>query len=113
MAIDDDCQDSNDDMDDQVEDEDCDDDELTNIMATATYYLSEKIPVFVQASAGYSFGSNTPAISAFVGYNKNILTDLGVVGGVRFSNVFINKPIDAVSFSSYNIRTEIGLTWNF
>jgi len=30
-------------------DEDCDDDELTNIMATATYYLSEKIPVFVQA----------------------------------------------------------------
>ena len=98
---------------DNDEDEDCDEDELSNLMGTATYRLSEKIPVFIQAAAGYSFESGAPAISAFVGYNKELFSEIGVLGGVRFSNVFINKPVDAASFSSYNIRAELGITWNF
>ena len=93
--------------------EDCDADELSNIMATATYHLSDKVPVFIEAAAGYSFASNAPAISAYVGYNQKIITKLGILGGVRFSNVFIQKPADAVQFSSFNIRLEVGATWNF
>jgi len=107
------------DMDDDGEDsddgenDDCDADEISNVMATVSYKLSDKVPVFVQFAGGYSFDSSAPAISVFVGYNQELFSRLGIVGGFRASNVFIAKPIDAVNFSSYNFRAELGLSWNF
>ena len=109
----DDMDDEDEDVDDESEDEDCDADEFSNLMATARIQLSKKIPVHVQIAAGYSFESSAPSVSAFVGYSKNVFKAWAIQGGVRFSNVFIQAPTGATDFSSYNIRGELGINWNF
>ena len=85
-----------------------------NLMGTFTYKISEKVPFFVQAAAGYSFGSNAPAYSAMIGYNQKIYKGLGIVGGIRYSDVLHQKPAEAVSMApSSGIRAELGLSLNF
>ena len=85
-----------------------------NVMGTFTFKISEKIPFFVQAAGGYSFGSNAPAISAMIGYNQRIFKGLGIVGGIRYSDVFYKKPDEAMSMGpSSGIRAELGLSFNF
>lgn len=105
------------DDDDELEDDDDDDDcgEFgDNIMGTFTFKISEKVPFFVQAAGGYSFGSNAPAYSAMIGYDQKIFKGLGILGGVRFSDVLHKKPADAVKMaSSSGFRAELGLSWNF
>jgi hypothetical protein len=103
------------DGDDDAEDDDDDCGEFgDNIMGTFTFKLSEKIPFFVQAAGGYSFGSNAPAYSAMIGYNQKVFKGLGIVGGIRFSDVLYQKPADAVKMApSSGLRAELGLSWNF
>ena len=110
--------DDDDDMDDDGGEDDgdedeCDGDEPESLMATATYTISENIPVFVQASAGYNFDSSAPAYSILVGYNQQIFSQLSISGGFRFSEVLINVPSDAQEFSRSGLKAEVGLHWNF
>ena len=84
------------------------------LMGIFTYKISEKVPFFVQAAAGYSFGSKAPAISAMIGYNQKIFKGLGIIGGIRYSDILRSKPADAVSMApSSGIRAELGLSLNF
>lgn len=114
---DDDDNEPDDDNDDNENDDDDDDgcgEFGDNLMGTFTYKISEKIPFFVQAAGGYSFGSNAPAFSAMIGYNQRIFKWLGIVGGIRYSDVFYQKPAEAVSMApSSGIRAELGLSLNF
>ncbi len=83
-------------------------------MGSITFKFSKKVPFFVQAAGGYSFGSNAPAYSAMIGYNQKIFKGLGIIGGIRFSDVLHQKPVDAVNMApSSGIRAELGLSWNF
>ncbi len=107
-----------DDMDDRdedegEEDEDCDGEEPEVLMGTMTYIVSNKVPVYVQASAGYSFDSNAPAYSILVGYNQRLFSQLSLSGGLRYSEVLINVPSDAQDFSRSGLKAELGLHWNF
>lgn len=106
-----------DDDDDEIDDDDddeCDDDDLGNLMGSATFKLSDKFPLFVQASGGYSFGNNAPAYTAMIGYHQKIFAGFGILGGIRFSDVLYKKPADAVSVtSSSGFKAELGLSWNF
>lgn len=100
--------------DDENDDNDCDDDEFgQNLMGTATFGLSEKIPFFIQVAGGYSFAANAPAYSTVVGYNQKIVGGLGIQAGIRFSDILYKKPVEAVSLSpSHSIRFELGVNWN-
>jgi hypothetical protein len=98
------------------ENEDCDEDGLfgKNLMGIITFKFSEKIPFFVQTAGGYSFSGNAPAYSAMIGYNQKIFAGLGIIGGVRFSDVLYKKPADAVKVTpSAGFKAELGLSWNF
>lgn len=112
---DDDMEMDDDDGEDENEDGDCDDDEFgQNLMGTATYVLSDKLPFFVQAAGGYSLSGKAPAYSAMIGYNQKIFAGLGIMAGVRFSDVLHKKPADAVkTTSTAGIKAELGLSWNF
>ncbi|MDA0194486.1 MAG: hypothetical protein O2887_05745 [Bacteroidetes bacterium] len=105
--------------DDDIEDEHEDDGEcedgfgVQNVMATVTYKVSENLPVLVQVAGGYSVGMDAPAISAFVGYNQKIWSNLGVTGGVRYSTVFNKVPFDAVNYTRSGFKAELGISWNF
>jgi len=86
----------------------------SNIMGTFTFKISEKVPFFVQATGGFSFGSKAPAYSAMIGYNQKIFKGLGILGGFRYSDILHQKPADAVKMTpSSGIRAELGLSWNF
>ena len=99
---------------DEEEGPECEADDFDNLAATLTLNLFENVPVFVQATAGYSFVADAPAISAMVGYSQSILDELGVYLGVRFSDVFHDIPSDAVSVtSSSGLKVEFGVNWNF
>lgn len=103
-----------DDDDDDYDDDECDDDELGNLMGNITYKLSDKFPLFIQASGGYAFGSNAPAYSAMIGYNQKIFAGIGIIAGIRYSDVLYKKPVDAISVTpSHGLKAEIGLSWNF
>lgn len=101
--------------DDEIDEEDdgCDD-ELGNVMGTVTFKFPEGVPFFVQAAGGYSLNYNAPAYSAMVGYYHKIVAGLGIVGGVRFSDVLHQLPADGVRLATTSgIKAEIGLNWNF
>ncbi len=102
--------------DDEYDDDDeCDDDdEMGNLLGSITYKFSEKFPLFVQAAGGYSFESKAPAYSLLLGYNQKLVAGLGIVGGIRFSDILYKKPIDAKSVTnSSGLKAELGLSWNF
>ncbi len=102
------------DGDDDDDDDDCDEAELDNLLGTVTFKISEKFPFFIQAAGGYSFGNNAPVYSTMIGYNQRIFAGLGIVGGIRFSDVLYKKPADAVSLTPSNgFKAELGLSWNF
>ena len=124
FTYDDDDNEQDDDDDDEPNDDDDDNEQEDdddgcgefgdNLMGTFTYKISEKVPFFVQAAAGYSFGSNAPAYSAMIGYNQKIYKGLGIVGGIRYSDILHQKPAEAVSMApSSGIRAELGLSLNF
>lgn len=112
---DDDMEIDDDDIEHEDEDGDCGDDEFgQNLMGTATFILSDKLPFFVQAAGGYSLSGNAPAYSAMVGYNQKVFAGLGIMAGIRFSDVLHKKPADAVKrTSTAGIKAELGLSWNF
>lgn len=111
---DDDLDELDDDDDDDDHDDECDDDEIGNLLGSVTFKLSEKFPLFVQAAGGYSFGSKAPAYSAMLGYNQKIFAGLGIIGGIRFSDVFYKKPVEAKTLApSSGLKAELGLSWNF
>ena len=103
--------------DDDAEDEDeceCGDDELGNVMGTVTFKFPEGIPLFIQAAGGYSLNYHAPAFSAMAGYYHQIISGLGVVGGIRFSDILHQLPPDGVRLApTSGIKAEIGLSWNF
>ncbi len=107
-----------DDDDDDLEedhDEDCDEDEIgQNLVGTVTYKLSEKLPFFVQAGAGYTFAGKAPSFTTMIGYNQKILAGVGIMAGIRYSNVIQQKPTDAIrTISGAGLKAELGLSWNF
>lgn len=101
-----------DEIEDENEDGECEDD-LTNVLATFTYKFSDRIPIFIQAAAGYSVDKNAPAYSAMVGYYQKIFSELGITAGFRFSDVLQKKPSDAVNFTTKGLKAELGVSWNF
>lgn len=114
----DDDDDLDEDMDNEGEDDDddeaCESEGIENIMGTITLQLSDQIPVFVQVSGGYSLNSNRPAYSAFIGYTKKVFADLGIVAGLRYSDILYKIPSDAASLvSSSGFKAELGINWNF
>ena len=116
----DDMDDPDDDMDDDMDDDfdecgDFDDlEEFENVLATFTYVFSEDLPIFIQGAAGYSFSQGAPAYTALLGYNQKLFSGLGLIGGVRFSDVLHKLPQNAVEISpSSGFRAELGLSWNF
>ena len=105
-----------DDIDDDNDvDDDCGEDELgRNVMGTFTFVLSERLPLFIQGAAGYTFSKKAPAYSALVGYRQQLFAGLQLRGGFRYSDVLYSKPAGATSlFHTSAIRPEIGLVWNF
>ncbi len=99
---------------DEEEGPECESDDFDNLAATVTLNLFDNIPLFVEATAGYSFVADAPAISAMIGYSQSILDLLGVYLGVRFSDVFHDIPSDAISStSSGGLKVEFGVNWNF
>lgn len=108
--------DDDDDEFDDDDDEGCDDDDIfgQNLMGSVTVKLSEKLPFFVQAAGGYSLSGNAPAYSAMIGYNQKVFAGIGIIAGVRYSDVLYNKPADAVKVTnSAGLKAELGLSWNF
>lgn len=108
--------DDDDNDDDEHDDEDDDDCEEAgvNIIGTATFILSEKVPFFVQAGAGYSFTDKAIAYTAFWGYSQKIFAGFGIQAGIRYSDVLRQKPVDAISVNpSSGLKAELGLNWNF
>ncbi|GJM30288.1 MAG: hypothetical protein DHS20C17_29230 [Cyclobacteriaceae bacterium] len=96
------------------EGEECEDDALDNLSGTVTVNLFENIPIFLQATAGYSIAADATALSAMVGYSQTILSELGIYLGVRFSDVLYNIPSEAVNVtSSSGLKVEFGVNWNF
>ena len=114
---DDDYDDDDDDYDDDDDDDDddCDEDDLgQNLMGIATFKLSEKLPFFVQAGAGYTFAGNAPTYTAMIGYNQKIVAGIGIMAGIRYSDVLYKSPIDAIrTVSGDGLKAELGLSWNF
>jgi len=109
-------QDDEDDDEEEEEEEgpECEADDFDNLAATVTLNLFDNFPLFIQATGGYSFVADAPAISAMVGYSQSILDELGVYLGVRFSDVFHDIPSDAISVtSSSGLKLEFGVNWNF
>ena len=99
---------------DDDDDDDCGEDEFGNLMATVKYTVSDKFPVFVEAAVGYSLNNSVPVYTTLVGYNQKIVAGVGIVVGVRYSDILYKMPIDAVSMSSsHGFKAELGLTWNF
>ena len=83
-------------------------------MGGVTFKLSEKLPFFVQAAAGYSFGSKAPAYTAMIGYNQKIFAGFGIMAGVRYSDVLHQLPVGAESVvSPAGLKVELGASWNF
>ena len=112
-ADDEDEDDEQEEMDDQ-EDMDCDDEWIDNVHGTVTVKFSDNLPLFVQVTGGYSISADAAAISALIGYNQKILSDLGAYFGVRYSDVFHSIPSGITEVtSSSGIKAELGLTWNF
>ena len=90
----------------------CEGDQFDNIAGTITFKLIEGL--YMQATAGYSAVADAPAFSALVGYSQNILSQLGVYLGLRYSNVIHNVPSEAVHVtSSSGLKAELGVNWNF
>ncbi|MBI1226624.1 MAG: hypothetical protein GC192_15430 [Bacteroidetes bacterium] len=81
-----------------------------NLMGNFTFHLPGKLPFFVQAATGYSFGSQAPAYSVMAGYNQKLFAGIGIMAGVRYSDVISSK--NYVSKSG-GIKAELGLNWNF
>ncbi|MDH3709277.1 MAG: hypothetical protein OER04_05295 [Cyclobacteriaceae bacterium] len=103
-----------DDMEEEDQDIECDDDLIDNIAGTVTVKFSEALPLFVQVTGGYSMAAEAPAISAMIGYNQKLFSELGAYLGIRYSNVFHKIPDGIVDVtSSSGIKAEVGLTWNF
>ena len=90
-----------------------DEDELDNIMGTFTYKISERVPFFIQAAAGYAIEKNAPAYSAMLGYDQPLFAALGIRVGVRYSDVLQKKPDNVVDFTTRGLKAEVGLSWNF
>lgn len=115
---DDDDDDDHDELDDDEmddDDEECDDDdEVSNLMGTVTFKLSEKLPFFVQAGAGYTFAGGAPTYTTMIGYNQKIIAGVGIMAGIRYSDVLRQKPADAIrTISGAGLKAELGLSWNF
>ena len=117
-------EDDDDDMDDDEDGEDenddddnegCEDDDFgQNLMGTGTFLLSDKVPFFVQAAAGYSLSGKAPAYSVMAGYSQKIVCGLSLTGGIRFSDVLYNAPADALrTTTTAGFKAEMGLSWNF
>lgn len=90
-----------------------DEDEPDNIMGTFTYKISEKVPFFIQAAAGYAIEKNAPAYSAMLGYDQPLFAALGLRVGVRYSDVLQKKPDNVPDFTTRGLKAEVGLSWNF
>lgn len=110
-----------DDDDDPDEDDDSDSDDqddcedgIGSVMGTFTYKLSDKVPVFIRASAGYAPGQNAPAFSAMIGYHQKLFSELGITAGIRYSDILNKIPAEAITVTpSGGLKGEIGLSWNF
>ncbi len=116
FADDDEDEDEDGDEDDMEDDNDieCDDDFIDNIAGTITVKFSDALPLFVQVTGGYSMSAEAPAISAMIGYNQKLFSDLGAYLGIRYSDVFHKIPDGILDVtSSSGIKAELGLTWNF
>lgn len=81
-----------------------------NLMGNVTFRLPGKLPFFLQAMGGYSFGAQCPAYSVKAGYNQKLFAGLGISAGVRYSNI-VTKT-NYVSRTS-GVKAELGLSWNF
>lgn len=116
VHIDDDQEDTDHDMDNDEDDgeESCDGEDVENLMGTATIKFSDKIPLFVQISGGLSVGNKRPVYSALIGYSHELFSNLGIMAGLRYSDILHKIPTDAVTLvSSSGFKAEIGINWNF
>lgn len=111
---DDDLDDDDDGEDHDDDDDECDDDFGGNLLGSATFKLSEKLPFFIQAAGGYSLNANAPVYTAKIGYAQKIVAGFGVSAGIRFSDVLYNKPATAVTTTNSSaLKAELGINWNF
>ena len=100
------------DEDDDMEDDDCDD--LDALLGSLTFRLSEQLPFFIQAASGYSFAGRSLAYSTMIGYHQKVVGNVGIMAGIRYSDVLYKKPIEAVSTTATSgVRIDLGLSWNF
>lgn len=81
-----------------------------NIIGTVTYHLSEKVPFFVQAGAGYTFRSNVPTTTIMLGYNQKLFAGLGITAGVRYNQLIASKNTFK---NTSGLKAELGLSWGF
>ena len=81
-----------------------------NLMGNFTFHLPGKFPFFIQAATGYSFSSQNPAYSMMVGYNQKLIAGLGIMAGVRYSNLISAKNYVT---KTGGVKAELGLSWNF
>ena len=124
--IDNDDDDYDDEFEDESEDDDYDDNDFDdlfddifdddcgqfgdNVIGTVTYRLSEKVPFFVQAGAGYTFRSNVPTTTVMLGYNQKLFAGLGITAGVRYNQLIANKN---TLKNTSGLKAELGLSWGF
>lgn len=95
-----------------LEEDDCDDELLDNLMGIFTANPFQNFPLFFQVAGGYSFGKGAPAYSAMIAYRQPLFKGLGLTGGFRYSNVLYKLPANAVATAPSNgIRLEVGLNW--
>lgn len=104
-----------DDEGDDPDDDGCDDDFGLgdNLMSHFTYVLSDKLPFFLQAGAGYSFKGGTPVYSALAGYNQKIFAGIGIRAGIRYSDIVKTANTKNYASPTGGIKAELGLSWNF
>jgi len=81
-----------------------------NLMGNFTFHLPGNLPFFIQAASGYSLRSQTPVYSVMAGYNQKLFAGLGIMAGIRYSDIISSK--NYVSKTN-GIKAELGLSWNF
>ena len=112
----DDVNDVSDDMDDpdDIDDYDhCDDDFGENIMGILTYRLSDQVPFFVRAAAGYSFNSRSPAYSFMFGYNQKLFGGLALTAGIRYNDIISLSSTPNFVSPVGGVKGELGLSLSF
>ncbi len=104
--------DDDDEMEEDDDEEECEN-ELEAIMATVNYTITEDIPLLLQASVGYSLDEQAPAFSMYLGYYRELFSQLSIAGGIRWSEVLINLPEEAKDYNRSGLKAEFGVYWNF